>query len=65
MTIPINDDCIVEHSGETFHVHLLETPGLDDRIMHTTEPAVVNITDDDGGISEPCCILYFILLCFF
>ena len=64
MTIPIIDDCIAEHSGETFNVYMLGTPGLDDRIMHTTEPAVVNITDNDGGNSEPCCIHKFILLYF-
>ena len=52
MDIPITDDCIVEHSGETFHAHLLSTEGLDHRILLSPEPAVVNITDDDGRISE-------------
>ena len=62
--IPIIDDCIVEHSGETFNVYLLGTPVLDDRIMHTIEPAVVNITDNDGGKSVYIS-LYFIFLWFF
>ena len=52
MVIPITDDCIVEYNGETFNVHMMDTPGLDDRLMHTTVPAVVNITDDDGRNSE-------------
>ena len=51
MDIPITDDCIVEHS-ETFHAHLLRTEGLDRRILLSSEPAVVNITDDDGRHSE-------------
>ena len=49
--IPITDDCIVEYS-ETFHAHLLRTEGLDHRIFLSPEPAVVNITDDDGRNSE-------------
>ena len=55
MTIPITNDCIVEHD-ETFYVHLLRTDNLDNRIMPTTEPAVVNIIDNDGRNSELCYI---------
>ena len=50
--IPINDDCIVEHSGEIFHVHLLRMRSLDHRILLSPEPAIINITDDNGRNCE-------------
>ena len=50
MTVQINDDCILEVSGEVFNVHLRRTEGLDPRIKLSSESAVVNITDEDGKL---------------
>ena len=53
VNITINDDCVVEESGEVFSVHLRRTLGLDRRIRLSSESAVVNITDN-GRSSELC-----------
>ena len=45
--IPITDDYIVE-SGEIFHARVFRTGSLDHRIIVSPEPAVIDITDDDG-----------------